>query len=302
MISNNLNDIFFILITFPVLVLAKGKCDCGLGSESVSTKIFGGTVAYNDEYPWMAHLRFFDKKGGTRYGMCGGFLITSKHVMTAAHCIMESQTKVRSIEATEVYLGVNDLSKLTTVHRVDKFYYPSNYKQYDLSNDIAILELSQPVNFTKKIRPICLPRSDDEPYKRLIVAGFGRLGPNKDTSELLMHVNVEYIPNPQCNEMVKDYFMRNNPDIKKDPDRYDIPKVHETHMCCVDKSTGGDACRGDSGGALMYKKDGRYYAVGIVSGAFDECGDPRTPGFYTTVRKFREMVNKATKDAQFCDY
>ncbi|XP_025016278.1 prostasin-like [Tetranychus urticae] len=234
--------------------------------------------------------------------MCGGFLIDSRHVMTAAHCIMETQTKVRKIEATEVYLGVHDLSKLNTAHKVNTFYYPANYKQYDLSNDIAILQLANPVNFTKKIRPICLPKSDDEPYKRLIVAGFGRLGPNMDTSTLLMHVNVEYIPNPKCNEMIKDYFIRNNPDIKKDPDRYDIPKVHDTHMCCVDKSTGGDACRGDSGGALMYKKDGRYYAVGIVSGAFDECGDPRTPGFYTIVRKFRELIGKATKDAKFCSF
>lgn len=102
--------------------------------------------------------------------------------------------------------------------------------------------------------------------------------------------------------MIKDFFMRTNPNIRRSPEEYDIPKVHDAHMCCVDTKTGGDACRGDSGGALMYKTNNRHFAVGIVSGAFDECGDPRTPGFYTIVRKFRTLLRKAAPKAQFCDY
>lgn len=138
--------------------------------------------------------RFFDRIGGNRYGMCGGFLIDSRHVMTAAHCIMDSNTKLRKIGATEVYLGIHDLTKLNTPHKVEKFFYPKDYNQHDLYNDIAVLRLTHPVNFTNKIRPICLPKSDDEPYKRLVVAGFGKLGANRDPSEVLMHVSVEYIP------------------------------------------------------------------------------------------------------------
>lgn len=126
--------------------------------------------------------------------MCGGFLVDPDHVVTAAHCIFDGESKLRKIDATEVYLGVHDLGGLGDAHKVRKFYYPTNYKQYDLYNDIAVLELQKPVNFSSRLFPVCLPSSDEEPYGILNVAGFGRLGPNSSPSRTLMHVQVEYIP------------------------------------------------------------------------------------------------------------
>ncbi|XP_015782252.1 venom protease [Tetranychus urticae] len=291
-----------LIVIYSISSINCERCDCGYSESYVGSRIYGGSAVTSYEYPWMAHLRFFEKPGGDRFGLCGGFLVDSKHVVTAAHCIHDGNQKLRSIEATEVYLGVRDLTNLNTAHKVAKFFYPTTYKRRNLLNDIAVLELAEPVNFTRTVSPICLPKSDDEPYKVLQVAGFGRLGANSNPSKVLMHVQVEYIKDNKCNQMIKDYFMRTNPNIAQSPKDYDVPKVHETHMCCVDTKTGGDACRGDSGGALMYKSGGRYFAVGLVSGAFDECDDPRTPGFYTIVRKFRGLISRTAKNAQFCNY
>lgn len=116
------------------------------------------------------------------------------HVVTAAHCIFDGNSRVRRVDATEVYLGAYDLGALGSPIGVRRFYYPSDYKQYDLYNDIAVIELKERVNFTRRISPICLPKLDDEPWRTLTVAGFGRLGPNSQPSKTLMHVTVEHIP------------------------------------------------------------------------------------------------------------
>lgn len=126
--------------------------------------------------------------------MCGGFLVDQNHVVTAAHCIFDGNSRIRKVDAAEVYLGAHDLGLLGDPVGVKKFYYPSDYKQYDLYNDIAVIELKTNVNFSRTISPICLPKLDDEPWRTLTVAGFGRLGPNSNPSRILMHVTVEHIP------------------------------------------------------------------------------------------------------------
>uniref|UniRef100_A0A8C2IWB6 trypsin n=1 Tax=Cyprinus carpio TaxID=7962 RepID=A0A8C2IWB6_CYPCA len=69
-----------------------------------------------------------------------------------------------------------------------------------------------------------------------------------------------------------------------------------TNMICAGSSTGGkDACKdvgilmfqGDSGGPLVC--DGRVY--GLVSWG-NGCGDPRFPGVYTAVSRFRRWIDK----------
>uniref|UniRef100_T1JYB4 Peptidase S1 domain-containing protein n=2 Tax=Tetranychus urticae TaxID=32264 RepID=T1JYB4_TETUR len=270
--------------------------------NSINTRVYGGTHAKDAEYPWIAHLRFFIGKNTTRYGLCGGSLIDEWHIITAAHCIHDSSKKLRPIESVEVYLGVKDLTALNKPYKVSKYFYPHNYNQETLYNDIAILRLTKPVVFTEKVSPVCLANSMGKPFLTLTVAGYGRLGPNRKPATSLMKVDVEYIDKESCNKMLRDFIIRMNPDIESRAKKFEMPKVHGSHMCAVDTFSGADACSGDSGGPLMYKdhKDGRYYVVGIVSGAMDECGDPRTPGFYTTVAKFRPFIEKVAPGTTFC--
>lgn len=101
--------------------------------------------------------------------------------------------KLRNINAIEVYLGIKDLMKLNRAHRVENVFYPNNYQQDSLYNDIAILRLKKRVKFNAKISPICLTDESITPNEILTVIGFGRLGPNKKPAQALMQVNVEYV-------------------------------------------------------------------------------------------------------------
>lgn len=57
---------------------------CGLIAKPPPTRIVGGKPADPLEWPWIAALL---RNGATQF--CGGVLITNRHVLTAAHCIVE---------------------------------------------------------------------------------------------------------------------------------------------------------------------------------------------------------------------
>jgi len=66
-------------------------------------------------------------------------------------------------------------------------------------------------------------------------------------------------------------------------------------------TTGGDSCYGDSGSALIYRKNGRKIAVGVVS--FGEgCGSKHSPGAYTEVKLFREQISEWAPGSKWCHF
>lgn len=54
---------------------------CGVNQNAYFTRIAGGKPADPKQWPWMVSLI------RDREHICGGCLITDKHVLTAAHCL-----------------------------------------------------------------------------------------------------------------------------------------------------------------------------------------------------------------------
>lgn len=85
-------------------------------------------------------------------------MITQKHVVSAAHCILDSLTLVR--------LGAYDITSTNEIGNgaLDIYIdYKVTHELYDpkfITNDISMLRLEKVVNITNLIRPICIPLID----------------------------------------------------------------------------------------------------------------------------------------------
>lgn len=60
----------------------------------------------------------------------------------------------------EAYLGLHKqgvMGKMTEKRNIKRIISHQYYNSYTFDNDIALMELSSPVNFNQRITPICLP-------------------------------------------------------------------------------------------------------------------------------------------------
>ena len=81
--------------------------ECGKSwfSPSQMNKIVGGRPAVNGQFPWQVYLRIVTEHGEM---LCGGSIINSNWILTAAHCISSEQTGQYMASAIEVVAGTLD--------------------------------------------------------------------------------------------------------------------------------------------------------------------------------------------------
>ncbi|CAH1954515.1 unnamed protein product [Acanthoscelides obtectus] len=165
------------------LLPSAGQC----GFQEVD-RIYGGTETAIGEFPWMALLQYQDRSGYKKFA-CGGSLISSRYILTAAHCVVgEIERSVGKL--IKVRLGEHDTRQdrdciqnrvcneppldidVQSSHAHSSYNYNDNQRY----NDIALVRLSEPVRFSNYIRPICLPQPGESSSlgHKVTVAGWGK--------------------------------------------------------------------------------------------------------------------------------
>ncbi|XP_029847350.2 enteropeptidase-like [Ixodes scapularis] len=160
---------------------------------TVSERIINGTPATPGHWPWMVGLYTAEDQF-----YCGGVLITSQFVLTAAHCYRDKNTEgflsVRlgstkrtnftihcqqnkdknvHLERSDTTVIHEDLEDQVICREVDYVCVPLQENCTLFMKDIALLKLKEPVNITKYIRPICLPEHCEEPPSNASIYGVG---------------------------------------------------------------------------------------------------------------------------------
>ncbi|XP_022242785.1 transmembrane protease serine 9-like [Limulus polyphemus] len=249
---------------------------CGVRSLRPYGRIVGGRNSYFGQWPWQVLVKEATWLGLFQKNKCGGVLLNSKYVITAAHC------QPGFLASLLVVLGEHDVggdleSLKPVVKNVKRMIVHRNYNAQSFENDLALLELETPVQFQPHIVPICLPENEEDfTGKTAFVSGWGKLFHGGPVPEVLQYVKVPIVRNSKCQQM----FLKAG----------HIKAIRDNFICAGYETGGQDSCEGDSGGPLMVQRDdGRWVLVGTVSHGI-KCADPNLPGVYMKTTAYKPWI------------
>ncbi len=264
--------------------------------SEVSTYIVNGEDTTILSYTSFASLFYdrieFDGLYGTR-AFCGGTMLDSTHVLTAAHCLYDEDGELNYDYMLFAVAGQADdesdfPSSVTTV-RAEQFFIHPDFQDTASSlwqNDIAIIQLESSLNAQGTVvRPITQEYrlgsdgvdNDTNDYAFRIV-GHGNTSSGNDATTMLQDADVSYVSNNTCD---------NN-----------LSALTNKQICFKGISTTPNTsltsgtCQGDSGGPVYWDSGSGLVQVGITSFGPTTCGDGFTGSDVTAV--FTEVFDYST--------
>ncbi|KAM9393021.1 tissue-type plasminogen activator isoform 1-T2 [Pholidichthys leucotaenia] len=250
-------------------------------------RMFGGRESDISEQPWQAAINVYQPRLKKHFHRCGGVLIDSCWILSAAHCFEKTDKE----ERLEVILGRTfrkQNSSSEQIFKVEKLWVHEKFDSETFDNDIAILKLTSDIGIcavnSPEVFPVCLPdRGLVLPdWTECEISGYGK--------------DAEFAA--EYSERVKRGYVRLWPRERCVPEVLSGRTVTSNMLCAGDTRGLDDACKGDSGGPLVCRNNGRMTLVGVISWG-DGCGQKNKPGVYTRVTHYIDWINSKIKANPF---
>ncbi|XP_061389291.1 serine protease SP24D-like [Musca vetustissima] len=237
-------------------------CSTGILGQPAS-RIWGGEDALNFEFPFAASVRL------DQAHICGGTIIGTKHILTAAHCVVEKE-KVISPKRLSVRVGSTNQFAAGKLVDVESVIVNPNYS--GVKNNLAVLILETKLEWTSRIRGISLPTVDDEfpaAGTKVVVAGWGK----QLNSDSAFKLN-SYRFTVATEEVCKDAYS----------------ELDSSEFCMAHGLQEG-SCNGDAGnGAVVFNR-----LFGVTNFVVGACGS-RYPDVFTNVTHYVPWLESIVGD------
>ncbi|XP_006874031.1 PREDICTED: serine protease 30-like [Chrysochloris asiatica] len=272
-------------LVFLLQLLSEAQGDvlptvCG-HSEDVG-RIVGGQDAQAGQWPWQVSLSLIPQGH-----ICGGSLIHSRWVLTAAHCLLRSsnpQLYYVKVGGLTLSLSEPNSSSMSVTRLI---VHPSYNGQPMTSGDIALVQLDAPVQ-PSQATPVCLP-GPQVPFPSgtlCWVTGWGSTQ-ERVMADTLQEVAVPLLDTEKCEQL---YHLQEEASSARQ--RF----IQDDMLCAGWEEGKKDSCQGDSGGPLVCPINDTWIQAGIVSWGFG-CARPNRPGVYTRVSTYTDWIHRTLNES-----
>ncbi|XP_055904203.1 serine protease gd-like [Eupeodes corollae] len=240
-----------------------------------------GTIIRRSRFPWISAV--FKKIRGDFSFQCGGSLISTRTVISAAHCFYSGLEQLKP-ENILISMGLHDLTSwlddaqnFGVQNIIQHPDYNPTHSNFDA--DLAVVRLKRSVMFTTSIRPICMWQGSLD-IREIegtsgAVVGWGADN-NRNTTSVPTLVNATVVSEITC--------LRSNSVFIS---------LTSNRTLCAGNLDGSGPCMGDSGNGLIIKKGNKWLLRGTVSAAL---GTPNghcildNYAIYSDIAKFSDWI------------
>uniref|UniRef100_A0A8C4VZ24 Serine protease 55 n=1 Tax=Gopherus evgoodei TaxID=1825980 RepID=A0A8C4VZ24_9SAUR len=196
---------------------------------------------------------------------------------TFAECLCSPCSRFLSISLLSppdlyVAFGAVDLeSHQVEKKKLDRLILHEHFDSMNRDNNIALILLDSPIEFSEQKMPICLPFIHDlQTWKGCWVAGW-----EAKVAGTVLCGGRGIFASEQCSEW--------------------LPELTVNMLCAGSAEGGKDACQEDGGGPLVctYGDVMKWFALGIVSWG-EGCEEKQHPGMYTFIFNYLEWIQAET--------
>ncbi|KAB0378914.1 hypothetical protein FD755_010492 [Muntiacus reevesi] len=230
-------------------------------------------------WPWMVSVR----ANGTH--ICAGTLIASEWVLTAAHCMTQSDITF-SVRVGSPW--IDQVTKTTIDTLAEEVIVHSRYRArrywswIGRANDIALLNLERPLQYSKYVWPICLPGLDYslKDYSLCTVTGWGapRVDGEWPQFRTIQEKEVTILNSTECDSLYHSF--------SKIPS---LIQIINSQMICAKDVDRQKFCYEISAEPLACPVQNIWHLVGVVSWG-PGCKKNEAPPIYVHISSYQQWI------------
>ncbi|KAG7199421.1 hypothetical protein KM043_014050 [Ampulex compressa] len=253
----------------PPLLSAPNSKECG-------KSLISSNVATVGTYPFVVRIGFIGTTGEIKY-CCNGVIINERTILATASCALARSEKYKLYTVlvgefnTDTDPDCNSLFCGHTARNYNISYVVKhpNYQSETFANNVALLRLERPIEFTIAAQPVCFGPKDWTMNTRMcpILVGWGKFNGQREKAAKQQSQTMTILHEQECS----DYYGR---DLS-------------VEMCAIGEQT---PCTGYNGASLVYEHNNRYFLLGLLSYGFNCETATNFPSVFVNAQKYTRWI------------
>lgn len=135
-------------------------------NDTPLTRIVSGKEAFDGQFPYQVSIR----KWSSYNHFCGGAILNSRFILTAAHCTRGAYTQPHTLYCVVGWTGQGAKGAAYSLEAI------TPHPTFDLgtfTNDISLMRTEREIKFSSYVMPIALPYKNTPSNTKVEIAGWG---------------------------------------------------------------------------------------------------------------------------------